>query len=401
MNIRARDHFAFGINALFYEYVDIFLLEKLGNRVRGRLIVEKSSALRFGFPVGSVTVVIENNTGMVFQKFCRIFFTVFFKFLRSRKSVHRFRKFLRRNGVEYDIGIGNGSLRTEHTELEFIARKRKRRSTVPVRHIDGENGRFGNTDRTGNRFLGNIFPAEYDTVYDRAQLIAEIRRDNGGRRFVRTQTVIVPRRRDACAQNALIIVHRRKHAGKNEHEQRIFFGLFTGIQQVQTGIGGKRPVVMFTASVHALERLFMQQTDESVFFRNLFHQFHGKLVVVYGYVSRGKNGGKFVLRGRHFVMLRLGVDPETPKRFVQIAHEFGDSAFERAKVMVFEFLSAGRKRAEQRSSRQLQIFPLQVNFFVDQEIFLFGPHRSGYFSALDPEQFQKPFRLRIERSHRL
>ena len=67
--------------------------------------------------------------------------------------------------------------------------------------------------------------------------------------------------------------------------------------------------------------------------------------------------------------------------------------------MVFQLLPARRRRAEQRASRQNEVLALVVHVFVDQEIFLFGPHRGGNFAAADAEQFQKPFCLRVERGH--
>ena len=87
------------------------------------------------------------------------------------------------------------------------------------------------------------------------------------------------------------------------------------IEQVHTR-GGKRPVVVFTAAVDAYEGLFVKKADKSVLLRYLFHDFHRQLIVVNGDVGRGEDGHKLVLGGGGFVVLGLGKNSKTPKRFV-------------------------------------------------------------------------------------
>ena len=48
----------------------------------------------------------------------------------------------------------------------------------------------------------------FDRIEDGGQLIAEEHRDDGGRRLVRAQAVVVAGRGDREAQQILIIVHR-------------------------------------------------------------------------------------------------------------------------------------------------------------------------------------------------
>ena len=78
---------------------------------------------------------------------------------------------------------------------------------------------------------------------------------------------------------------------------------------------------MFTAAVHTLKRLLMQEADESVTGCDLLHHLHRELVVIGCDICRGIDGCKLMLRGSHFVVLRLGKDTELPELVVEILHE--------------------------------------------------------------------------------
>ena len=199
--------------------------------------------------------------------------------------------------------------------------------------------------------------------------------------------MIVARRRDGCAQDALVSVHRRDDAGEDEHEADILFGIFTRIEQVEPRIGGERPVVVLARAVDPFEGLFVQQADHVVLLRDLLHQLHRELVVVNGDVGRRKDGRKLVLRGRDFVVLGLGKDAVRPERLVQIAHKLGDAGLEHAEVVIFQLLSAGRSCAEEGASRQNEVLALQIHVLVDEEVLLLGADGRGDLSALDAEHF--------------
>lgn len=62
-----------------------------------------------------------------------------------------------------------------------------------------------------------------------------------------------------------------------------------------------------------------------------------------------------MLAGRDFVVLRLGEYAEFPKLFIQLLHIVYDALFDRAEIVIFQFLALGRARAEQRSSRKNEI----------------------------------------------
>ena len=133
------------------------------------------------------------------------------------------------NGIEDDVGICDGSGRAQHAEFKLISRKRKRRSAVSVRGINGEDRRFGDADRAFDGRAGNVILAVHDAVHQSAELVSEIYGNDRGRSFVRSQTMVVARRGDTRAQDPLIVIDRRDDAGENQHEQRVPLGVIAGV----------------------------------------------------------------------------------------------------------------------------------------------------------------------------
>ena len=136
---------------------------------------------------------------------------------------------------------------------------------------------------------------------------------------------------------------------------------------------------MLAGTVNAGIGLLMKQADQVVTEGDLLHGLHDKLVVVGGDVRGGKNGGHLVLRRCHLVVLGLGRDAHLPEFGIEVIHVIGDPVFNGAEILVLELLALGRGRAEDRSSCQHQVDPLQIEFLVDQEVFLFRAYGRGYF----------------------
>ena len=97
---------------------------------------------------------------------------------------------------------------------------------------------------------------------------------------------------------------------------QVFIGRFARIKQVFARVGAKRPVVVLTAAVHAVEGLLAQKAHQAVPRRHLAHHFHGELVVIGGDVGGFKDGRQFVLRGGRLVVLRLGEHAQLPQFLV-------------------------------------------------------------------------------------
>ena len=112
------------------------------------------------------------------------------------------------------------------------------------------------------------------------ELFAQEHGNDGGRRFVCTQAVVVARSCNGDAQEILIFIHRFDYRAEEKQELRVFMGRIARLKQVHARVGAKRPVVVLAASVYAVKRLFMQQAHKAMLFRELLHDFHRELIVV-------------------------------------------------------------------------------------------------------------------------
>ena len=237
-------------------------------------------------------------------------------------------------------------------------------------------------------------------VEDGGQLVAEEHGNDGRRRLVRAETVIVARRRNGEAEQVLIIIHRFDDGAEEQKKLRVFIGCFARRQQIDAGIGRHRPVVVLSGAVDTGEGLLMQQTNQTVSRRNLLHDLHGKLVVIGCDIGRRIDRRKLMLRGRHFVMLRLGKNAQLPQFLVQIRHVGRDARLDRAEIVVVHLLPLRRLCPEKRASREDQILTFFVHFSVHEEVFLLRPDGSAH--TLDvrvAKQPQDAQRLLIQRLH--
>ena len=161
-------------------------------------------------------------------------------------------------------------------------------------------------------------------------------------------------------------------AQRNSRNRAFWCGVSPGLRRLTPVSVQMRPVVVLAGAVHAVERLFVQQADEAVARRDLFHDLHGELVVVGGDVRGGKDGRELVLRGGDLVVLGLGEHAELPQLLVQIGHELRDARLDRAEIMVVHLLSLRRHCAEERAPAEHKVLALIEHGAVHEEIFLLG-----------------------------
>ena len=108
-------------------------------------------------------------------------------------------------------------------------------------------------------------------IHNGGQLIAQEHGDDGGRRFVRAETVIVAGVGGAHAQKARVLIHRLHHRGEHEQEHPVLLRIAARLQQIMPGIRRQRPVVVFAAAVDPRKGFFMQQAYQPVTQGNLLH----------------------------------------------------------------------------------------------------------------------------------
>lgn len=147
-----------------------------------------------------------------------------------------------------------------------------------------------------------------DCLHDAGKLFAQEHTHDCGRRFVCAETMVVGRGRNRNAQQILMRVNRRDDRRKYKQKLRIVLRTFAGVEKVAR-IRRNRPVVVFAASVYAVERLFVKKAGHIVLCRNLFHDFHCELVLVGGNVDGGEDRRKFVLSGSNFVVFGFAKMP--------------------------------------------------------------------------------------------
>ena len=110
-------------------------------------------------------------------------------------------------------------------------------------------------------------------------------------------------------------------ADEEKEELRVLIGRLTGREEVLPIVRGNGPVVVLSRSVHACERLLMEQAYKAMSCRDLLHHLHCELVVVCGHIGGRVDRCQLMLCGGNLVVLRLGKDPELPELLVQILHE--------------------------------------------------------------------------------
>ena len=91
-----------------------------------------------------------------------------------------------------------------------------------------------------------------------AYLLAEERRDDGGRCLVGAQTVSVGGRHDAGLQQTVVLVNTHQRFHDERHEAQVLFGCLTRCMEQDTVVGTQTPVVMLTRAVDTIEGLLMQ-----------------------------------------------------------------------------------------------------------------------------------------------
>ena len=157
--------------------------------------------------------------------------------LRLLQHVRRLAECLRDDGVEDDVGAGNGIGGAHHTELELVSGESKGRGAVPVRGVLVEIRQRGDTgiqlravDRMGRRARGA------ELVDDILQLVPDEDRNDGRRRLAGAETVVVSDIGRGHPEQSRMIVHCLHDAGEDKKELHVFVGRISRIQEVDAVI---------------------------------------------------------------------------------------------------------------------------------------------------------------------
>ena len=202
------------------------------------------------------------------------------------------------------------------------------------------------------------------------------------------------------AQQIAVVVNCFHDSGQEQEEAEVFGRLPVRIQEVDSRVRGKGPVVVFSASVDPLKRFFVEQAHKAVPLCHTLHDLHGELVCVNREVGGAVDRGELVLGRSHLIMAGFSRNPELPQLFVELLHKGRHAGAQGAEIVIVHFLSLGRGRAEQGPSAEAQIRSLEEKLFIDEKIFLlraYGGKNAG--DILIAEQAQDAQGLPVNRLH--
>ena len=249
-------------------------------------------------------------------------------------------------------------------------------------------------------FLLSKIHVVFDGVKNRGQFVAKEDRHDGRRSFVTAQTVVVAGAGGGDPHQVRIIVHSLNNCHQKYQKLDVLRRGAAGVQKVHAVVGDQRPVVVLAAAVDAFKRFFVEQTDQVVFLGNLFHDLHGELVVVGGYVGAGVDGGQLMLGRGHLVVLGLGQDAQLPQLLVQLLHKGGYPGLDGAEVVVLQLLALGGLGPEEGPAGEAQVPALLPQLGIHQEILLFRARSGAYPLYLRvSKQAQNAQRLSVQRLH--
>ena len=269
------------------EKLDVLRRNEVRQRVRGRRQIEQSAFFRFLDPFVRVVVAVENDAlvrGVGVAQDC---FDLGVEISGRFEPVGEAGEHVRDDGVYHDVRAGNREGRAGHTELELVSGEGDGRGAVAVYRVLAEIGNDVDARLHAFRLFRLVGDAAFDRVENRGQLGSDVDGDYRRRRFRRAEAQVVARGGGGHAEQVLMHVDRLYDRGDEEQELLVFIRLFAGIEEVDAGIGGERPVVVLAASVDSGEGFFVEKTCQPVFFRELLHYLHRQLIVIGGSVRGG------------------------------------------------------------------------------------------------------------------
>ncbi len=207
--------------------------------------------------------------------------------------------------------------------------------------------------------------------------------------------------RDDRAQQPAPSMDRANYRRAENQELRVVVRVVARIEQVALGRIAEREVHVLARSVNARKRLLVQQASHPVSLGHPLQRDHRQLLMVGRDVSVLEHRRQLELPRRHFVVPRLGRNPELEQLALALEHEGEHALGNRAEVMVLELLAFGRRRSEQRASGGEQVRPREIEMPVDQKIFLLAAGEGDDVRWIHvSEQFQNSLRLLVQRLHR-
>ena len=118
---------------------------------------------------------------------------------------------------------------------------------------------------------------------------------DGRRSLIGAEPVSIAGTYDRRFQKPVVAVDRHQGIDDECDESEIVGKILARRHQCESCVSAERPVVVLAASVHSLERLFMQKDTESVVSGDFTHQGHDQHVVVVCQIALFVDGGQLEL----------------------------------------------------------------------------------------------------------
>ena len=238
MDLVPRHHFAAAEHAVPGQKVNVLLQNERGQRVGGGDEVCKAAARGFLEPASLISVAVKENPAVLAQRVANQGMERGLKVVGLFQNVRVFAERFCHDRVEDDVGAGNGLARAQHTELKLVARESQRRGTVAVGRVLRNRGQNVHADAKRALFAVGVVGLSDDGVDDVAQLVAQIDGNDGGRRFLCAEAMVVSGERDCRAKQLLIFVHALNKGREEQQKLRVLAGRFAGGKEVFAGVGG-------------------------------------------------------------------------------------------------------------------------------------------------------------------
>ena len=222
-------------------------------------------------------------------------------------------------------------------------------------------GSFGRTPTPVSRmppdFVVLALPAFSICSKMSVSMVAEEDRDDGRRRFVRTEAVVVSSARDRVAEQALELVDGAEYRGAEHEELDVVVRRVTRGQEVVAEVVAHAPVEVLAGAVDAGKRLLVQEAREAEVRRQPPHRLHRHHLVIGGDVGVLEDRCDFILARRDFVVPRLDRHANLVQLALDFHHESEDALGDRAEVLILELLALRRLGAKERAAGVDEVGP--------------------------------------------
>ena len=191
VNVFSRFEFRFAENVHMTEQFDVLFARDIRECVYGGGQIQQASLFCFFRPFVRIVVAVEDDFAVLgHHSFDDIGYALV-DILDLLEFVGKLLELLCHYRVENDVYARNGLRRAGHTELEFISRESKRRSTVAVGRVHSKFRQDVHADFNLAFCTPRIRAAVCDCLHNAREFFSEEHAHDCGRCFVCSETMVV------------------------------------------------------------------------------------------------------------------------------------------------------------------------------------------------------------------